>query len=133
MLSEAELEAFLDEALPAEEMARIEQLLRQEPTLREKLAELQARRDSGVHSLSEIWRRHRISCPSRETWGSFLLGAVDPAMAAAMRMHLEVMGCRYCQANLADLQRRQTEAPPVVETRRRRYFDSTNGCLPQEK
>ena len=133
MLSEAELEAFLDEALPAEEMARIEQLLRQEPPLLEKLAELQARRDSGVHSLSDIWRRHRISCPSRETWGSFLLGAVDPAMAAAMRMHLEVVGCRYCQANVADLQSRQTEAPPAVETRRRRYFDSTTGYLPRGK
>jgi len=49
-----------------------------------------------------------------------------------MRMHLEVVGCRYCQANLADLQSRQTESPPVAETRRRRYFDSTTGYLPRE-
>ncbi len=133
MVSDAELEAFLDEALPAEEMARIERLLRERPELVQKLAELQARRDSGVHSLGEIWRRHRISCPSRETWGSFLLGAVDPDMAAAMHLHLEVVGCRYCQANLADLQSQQTEAAPAAEDRRRRYFDSTTGYLPRGK
>ncbi len=133
MLSEAELEAFLDEALPADEMARIELLLREQPALVEKLAQIHARRDSGMHSVSDIWRRHRISCPSRETWGSFLLGAVDPDMAAAMRMHLEVGGCRYCQANLADLQSQQTEAPPAAADRRRRYFDSTTGYLPGGK
>lgn len=133
MLSEAELEAFLDEALPAEEMARIERLLREEPALVEKLAEVQARRDTGAHSLSAIWRRHRISCPSRETWGSFLLGAVDPAMAAAMRVHLEVLGCPYCQANVADLQTRQIPSLPIAEERRRRYFESTSGYLPRGK
>ncbi|MCS7306524.1 MAG: hypothetical protein NZ602_15615 [Thermoguttaceae bacterium] len=133
MFSDAELEAFLDEALPAEQMARIELLLREQPALREKLAEVQARRDTGLHSLSEIWRRHRISCPSRETWGSFLLGALDPAMAAAMRMHLELVGCRYCQANLADLQSQQTEPAPAAEDRRRRCFDSTSGYLPEGK
>jgi len=132
MLFEAELEAFLDEALPPEEMARIETLLREEPGLMQKLAQIHARRDSGVHSLSEIWRRHRISCPSREKWGSFLLGAVDAETAAAMKFHLEVVGCRYCQANVADLQTRQTEAPPAAESRRRRYFDSTTGYLPRK-
>lgn len=133
MFSEAEFEAFLDEALPPEEMARIERLVREEPGWMEKLAELQARRDSGSHSLSDIWRRHRISCPSRETWGSFLLGAVDPAQAAAMRVHLELVGCRYCQANLADLQNRQTEPAPNVQTRRRRYFDSTTSYLKEKE
>lgn len=131
MLSEAELEAFLDEALPAEEMARIESLLRQEAGWVQVLAQIHERRDSGTHSLSAIWRRHRISCPTRGNWGSYLLGSVDPAMAAAMEFHLKVVGCRYCQANLADLQSRQIETPTQAQHRRRRYFDSSAGYLPR--
>jgi hypothetical protein len=42
---------------------------------------------------------------------------------------VEVLGCRYCQANLADLQSQQAEATQVVRTRRQRYFQSSAGYL----
>ena len=38
-------------------------------------------------------------------------------------------GCRYCQANLADLEKREAESPAAVETRRQRYFQSSVGHL----
>lgn len=128
-MRQSDLEAFLDEALPSDEMARIEAVLRRDPELVRRLAEINARRDAGVHSLGEIWRRHRVSCPTRENWGSFLLGAVDPEMAAAMRFHVEVAGCRYCQANLADLEAQQAEPHDAARKRRRRYFESSAGYL----
>ena len=69
-----DLEAFLDESLPAERMAAIEDALRHNEVLQKQVAAINGRRDAGVHSLGEIWRRHRLSCPSREQLGSFLLG-----------------------------------------------------------
>ncbi len=129
MFRQSNLEAFLDEALPPEEMTRIEAALRSDPELARRLAEINARRDAGVHSLGEVWRRHRVSCPSREKWGSFLLGAMPPEAADYMKFHLEVVGCRYCQANLADLESRQAEGHEQVHTRRRRYFESSAGYL----
>ncbi len=76
-LTDAELEAYLDEALTPPEMAAIEVELRKSPKLLKQLARIHSRRDAGVHSLGEIWRRHRISCPTREQMGSFLLGVLD--------------------------------------------------------
>lgn len=128
-MRQSDLEAFLDEALPPDEMARIEGVLRRDKQLAQRLAEINARRDAGVHSLGEIWRRHRVSCPTRENWGSYLLGALEPEMAATMKFHLEVVGCRFCQANLADLEAHQAESQNAAQTRRRRYFESSAGYL----
>jgi hypothetical protein len=125
----ADLEAYCDEALPAEEMVRIEAALRGDPALLEQLAAISARRDAGVHGLGAIWRRHRLSCPPREQWGSYLLGALEADVADYFRFHLEVVGCRYCQANLADLQDQQAQQREATESRRRRYFQSSAGYL----
>ena len=76
---QGDLEAYLDEALPVEEMARIEKTLRDDPALTRQLAAVIARRDSGLVSLGEVWRRHRLSCPTRQELGSFLLGVLPDA------------------------------------------------------
>ncbi len=125
----SDLERYLDEALPVEEMARIEQALRTDRPLAERLAAINARRDSGVHSLGEIWRRHRLSCPTRQQLGSYLFGAISGEWGNYIVFHLETVGCRYCQANLADLKRQQAESSEVVQTRRRKYFQSSAGYL----
>lgn len=126
---QSDLESYLDEALDPEEMARIEQALRKDKQLLEQLAAINARRDAGVHSLAEIWRRHRLSCPPREQLGSYLLGALPPEISHTIEIHLEMVGCRYCRANLADLDKRQSEAPAAAEARRRKYFQSSAGYL----
>lgn len=128
-IGQSDLEAYLDEALPPEEMARIERTLRKDRRLVQRLAAINARRDAGVHSLGEIWRRHRLSCPSRQQLGSYLLGALPEEAADHITFHLEVVGCRYCRANLTDLEKHQAEAPEVAETRRRKYFQSSAGYL----
>jgi len=128
-IAQSDLESYLDEALPPEEMAEVEKLLRKDSQLLSQLAAINARRDAGVHSLGEIWRRHHLSCPARRQLGSYLLGALPDGMAAHVAAHLEVVGCRYCRANLADLERQQAESPDAVHTRRRRYFQSSAGYL----
>ena len=132
-LRQSDLESYLDEALPPEEMARIEKLLRKSPKHLKQLAAINARRDAGVHSVGEIWRRHRLSCPSRQQLGSYLLEALESELADYITFHLETVGCRYCRANLSDLESQQAEAPKKVETRRRKYFQSSAGFLHMEK
>jgi predicted nucleic acid-binding OB-fold protein len=125
----SELEAYLDEAMSPADMADVEAALRGSPQLLERLAAINARRDAGIHSLGEIWRRHRLSCPTREQLGSYLLGVLDEQQANFIQFHLETGGCRLCLANLEDLKRRQAESDTVVEQRRRKYFDSSAGSL----
>lgn len=127
--TQAELEAYLDEALPVEEMARIEKMLRESPKLAEELSIANARRDAGMHSLGEIWRRHRITCPSREQLGSYLLGTLPQEQSEYIAFHVEATGCRVCKANLADLEAQQAEADEQVQSRRRKYFQSSAGYL----
>jgi hypothetical protein len=130
---QSDLEAYLDEALPLEEMARVEKAARDNHALGDQLAAIQSRRNTGVHSLGEIWRRHRLSCPPREQLESFLSQALPDACAGYIRFHVEVIGCRYCQANLADLRsQRQAEAERAAEVRRRTYLKSSAGYLPRK-
>ena len=126
---QSDLEAYLDEALPPEEMARIEKALRKDKELVRQLTAIHRRRNSGVHSLGEIWRRGRLSCLTREQLGSLLLGALPEEAADYVTFHLEVVGCRYCQANFSDLQHRQAERQETVQKRRRKYFQSSAGYL----
>ena len=102
----------------------------------EQLTAMIARRDSGIHSLGEIWRRHRLSCASREQLGSYLLGIMSDEEAAYISFHIETIGCRYCEANLDDLKLQQAAAADRAAAdkaahRRKKYFQSTRAiCTP---
>ena len=129
--NDATLLAYIEEALPVEQMARLEEQLRNDPSLREKLGNLIAQRDSGVHSIGDIWRRHRLSCATREEIGSFLLGAMSDEKMEYIRFHIEVVGCRYCRSNLDDLA--ESHHQEAVTARRRKYFQSSVGRLKQSE
>jgi hypothetical protein len=132
--SNSDLEAYLDEALPVERMTAIEDALRHDSALQQRLAAINGRRDAGVHSLGEIWRRHRLSCPTREQLGSYLLGVLSRDLADYTKFHLETIGCRYCQASLADLKAQQSAADAeIAERRRQKYFQSSAGYLRKKK
>ena len=126
----SELEAFLDESLPVERMTAIEDALRGDEEMQKRLTAINGRRDAGVHSLGEIWRRHRLSCPSREQLGSFLLGVLPRDAADYVKFHLETIECRYCAASLGDLKAKQSAVEvDVAERRRQKYFQSSVGHL----
>lgn len=128
--SNSELEAFLDESLAVERMTAIEEQLRTDEELQKRLTAIHGRRDAGVHSLGEIWRRHRLSCPSREQLGSYLLGVLPSATSDYVKFHLETIGCRFCAASVADLNAQQSVAEAeTIERRRQKYFQSSAGYL----
>ena len=130
----AQLEAFLDESLPDEQMTAVEAALRDDPKLVERLSSLVGRRDAGVHTVGAIWRRHRLSCPTREQLGSFLLEVLPEKHAQYVRFHLEAIGCRYCNASLEDL-RQQHAATDLDDsrTRRQKYFETSAGYLSRDE
>jgi hypothetical protein len=129
-ITDAQLEAFLDEALPADAMAAIEDALRSDEALAGRLAATIGRRDAGVHTLGAIWRRNRLTCPSREELGSYLLGVLDAGHAEYIRFHLETIGCRCCAANLEDLRGEEAASESTESQKRRtRYFQSSAGHL----
>ena len=124
-----ELEAYLDESLPVERMAAIENALRNSDVLQRRLRAINGRRDAGVHSLGEIWRRRRLSCPSREELGSYLLGVLPRDMSEYIAFHVETIECRFCSASIADLKSQQTAIENDVTRRRQKYFQSSVGHL----
>jgi len=127
MITDPMLLAYIEESLPSETMSRIEVALRSDDELRQRLIHLIGRRDSGVHSVGDIWRRHRLSCPSREDLGSYLLGAMMDDKADYIKFHIEKIGCRYCQSNLDDLS--ESHHRDAVSARRHKYFQSSVGRL----
>src|SRR3954447_13765710 len=127
--SNSDLEAFLDESLPVDRMAAVEDALRRDSELQKQLTAINGRRDAGVHSLGEIWRRHRLSCPSREQLGSFLLGVLSPEETEYITFHVNSIECRYCAASIEDLKALQSTAANEVTRRRQKYYQSSVGHL----
>ncbi len=128
-ISREQLHAYLDDALSDAETAKVEQALRDSEPLRRSLRQAMQERDRGEHSLGAIWRRERLTCPTREQLGSYLLQVLDEGEQDYLDFHLRVIGCAYCVANLADLQALQQEPAPHARERRRRFFQSSAGYL----
>jgi len=110
-------------------MARMEHALRESDALRRALRQAMEERDRGEHSLGAIWRRERLTCPTREDLSSYLFQVHDEGRQAYIDFHLQTVGCPYCTANLADLRARQKETEGQTKERRKRFFTSSAGYL----
>ena len=127
------LRAYLLDELPAGTLARVEKALRDSAELRSRLEDVrQNRAEVGLHSLGAIWRRSRLTCPSRQQLGSLLLDALDPDLAAYLHFHIEVVECPYCQANLADLKGKADPGSNLARTRQHRILQSSKHLLQDE-
>ena len=129
--TDEELLSYADERLPVERAAELERLLRESTKLVSRLAELLRDNYIGDRSLGAIWRRGRWSCPPRAVWAAFVEGRLGDGLSQYLRFHVETIGCRICQANLADL--RQTEDTSGFEGRVRKIFQSSAGRLRMDR
>jgi hypothetical protein len=123
------LRDYLNEALPDAEAAAVERALRESAAVQALFNSVRQEVDRGEHSVGAIWRRERLSCPSREQLGGFLLQALDPDLLDYIEFHLKTVGCPFCQANLEDLSKRQAGADEPVKRRRQRIVKSSAGVL----
>jgi hypothetical protein len=134
-IDDAILRNYLADHLPAEELARVEKALRDSAQLRARLEEVRNNReDIQLHTLGAIWHRSRLTCPSRQQLGSYLLDALDPDLASYFKFHLEVIACPFCQANLADLdaQSKAATAAQASRTRQHRILKSSQHLLGED-
>lgn len=125
------LHGYLEDALSDGETAQVEKALRESEALRRLLHAILQERDRGEHSIGAIWRRQRLSCPSRDQIGSYLLKVLEQDLQDYIEFHLKTIACPFCLANLGDLQTLQKE--PAVLERRKRFFESSAGFLRKDR
>ena len=131
--TDQELLAYLDESLSVARMTEVEAALRGSNPLRVQLARLSQQRNEGVHTLGEIWRRNRLSCPSRSQLGGYLLETLPNDYQNYIDFHLNQTGCRFCSANIEDLKASLSKASDETTRRRQKYFQSSAGYLSSEE
>ena len=134
MIDDNMLWAYLTDDLPAEDLARVEKALRDSAELRDRLETVrEGRQDANLHTLGAIWRRGRLTCPTRQQLGSYLLDALDPDFADYLTFHVDVVGCVFCVANLADLRDKAAAAMSTSTARHQRIVQSSRHLLPEER
>jgi hypothetical protein len=125
VIDDETLRLYLADALPAGALARVEKALRDSAELRGRLEDVrQNRGDAQLHTLGAIWRNSRLTCPTRQQLGSYLLDVLEPEMADYIKFHIDVVECPFCQANLADLQDKATQPPTAFAHRHNRILRS---------
>jgi hypothetical protein len=130
------LRDYLVDALSPEDSARVEKALRDSAELKARLEDVrQNRADNQLHTVGAIWHRNRLTCPTREQLGSFLLDALDPDLADYFTFHIEVIECMFCQANLNDLkaQSETAHAATASKSRQTRILESSQHLLGEDK
>lgn len=77
--------------------------------------------------LTRLWDAKRPSCPKRSTIGKYMLGTLDRPWHDYVDFHIHRLGCRFCRANLDDLeeQTRKFDCQAVCD----RIVQSTIGFL----
>jgi hypothetical protein len=144
LFSDDAIRAYLNDSLSDPIVQQIESVLRQESVdsnrLIEQIQKIASESPVGTHSIGEIWRRNRLSCPKREDLSRYLLGAIGEEEKEFIRIHLQSVQCVACQANLDDLsaiQRQLDEQSKTIQSdrstqeRRSKYFQSSVGRLPR--
>jgi len=77
--------------------------------------------------LTDIWKFQRFSCLKRSTIGAYLLGTLDNEWHRYVDFHVNTLGCKFCRANLEDIQ--SQNAKKQSKRLRARIMESTAGFL----
>lgn len=129
MFDDQTLLDYLRETLSSEKSRDVEAALREQGELRARLAELIDRHFGDEIAPGTLWKNARLSCPSREQWGSFLLGVLEPVLADYYRFHLETVQCDFCRANVEDLRELHRVSTAQRLERQQRVFRSSVGAI----
>ena len=129
--TDAQLEAYLDESLDSRAAAELEQACRADAELVKRLSSINRRRDEGVHTLGEIWRRHQVGVPSSDEVNEFLSGKLSQDQSDYIRFRLEVLKCRYTSALVEAAEQQLADSGEQTKTRREKFFQNSADLLPK--
>ena len=127
--NDAELEAYLDESLESARAAELEQRLREDRVLLQRLSQINHRRDAGIHTLGEIWRRHQVGVPTIEKMKNHLLGVLPADESDYIEFRINELRCPFTIAMQKDLHAQQVENAELSKTRRERFYKTSAGLL----
>lgn len=127
--TDADLEAYLDESLDSDRATQIEDALANDSDLLSRLAMINGRRDAGIHTLGEIWRRNQIGVPTPEVMGNFILGILPDGDSQYIQFRMDQLKCCFTLAMFNDLQLQQSEKSELSQTRRERIYKTSAGLL----
>ena len=127
--TDAELEAYLDESLDSGRATEIEDGLKTNSELLERLSVINSRRNAGVHTLGEIWRRNQIGVPTTEVMGNYLLGVLEDEEAEYIKFRMEQLKCPFTLAMYNDLVTQQNESAELSASRREKFYKTSAGFL----
>ena len=127
--TDAELEAYLDESLDSTRAAEIEQAVREDRELLKRLSLINGRRDAGIHTLGEIWRRNQVGVPTVEVMGNFLLGVLSEEESDYIRFRMDNLRCPFTVAMYNDLRAQQNESAEMSKSRRDKFYKTSAGLL----
>lgn len=131
--NEAELEAYLDESLDPARAAELEQAVRQDPLLLKRLSQINGRRDAGMHTLGEIWRRHQIGVPAPNEMQDYLAGQLSVEESDYIEFRIKELKCPFTIAMQQDLKSQQIESDELSRSRRDKFYETSAGLLRKKK
>ena len=127
--TDAELEAYLDEGLDPKRAADLEVAMSADQGLLARLSHINGRRDAGIHTLGEIWRRNQIGVPTLEHMSNHLLGLLSKEESDYIMFRMDVLRCPYTIAMYKDLSAKKDGDNDLSKTRRTKFFNSSAGLL----
>ncbi|MEM9412663.1 MAG: hypothetical protein AAGA30_16240 [Planctomycetota bacterium] len=128
--TDADLESYLDETLHPDLAIELEQCLKEDKQLLGRLSHINSRRDAGVHTLGEIWRRNQVGVPSRDQMKEYLEEKLSAEHSDYIDFRINILKCRYTIAHKNDLKNQSvSSSEDQSEGRRKKYFDSSAGLL----
>ncbi len=131
--NEAELEAYLDESLDPARAAELEHAVRQDPLLLKRLSQINGRRDAGMHTLGEIWRRHQIGVPAPNEMRDYLAGQLSVDESNYIEFRIKELKCPFTIAMQQDLKSQQVESDELSRSRRDKFYEKSAGLLRKKK
>jgi phage gp29-like protein len=127
--NDAELEAYLDESLDAARAAELELAVRSDPQLLKRLSQINGRRDAGIHTIGEIWRRNQIGVPSHEEVQAHLAGKLSAEESEYIEFRIKELKCVFTIAMLQDAKSQQRADSTDSKRLQRKIYESGTELL----
>lgn len=124
--TDQELRAYLAEELSLPRSVELERTLLTDESLRARMQAMLDDSPSASLAVRDVWQKARLSCPSRSVLADYLAQLLGDGLSQYVQFHLTEVGCRFCAANLADL---QEQGGVDAAARGRKFFETSVGRL----
>jgi hypothetical protein len=131
--NDSEFEAYLDESLDSARALDLETALRSDPQLLKRLSQINGRRDAGIHTLGEIWRRNQVGVPSPEEIELHLQGKLPQEEADYVEFRIKELKCVFTIALLQDAMSRRKDDGRQSRSRQEKIYEKSSDLLKLRK